>query len=132
MQKRLIATVAFSGEGNPDPVAAAVALREAGYEVLTMPEKYRSQLGHPRDDFLEVTKCIVGDEYKQAIEMMDDVNTIVDRYDGMCDECGEIDEDHVPFLMLWTSPKSAARLALEGAEDLGEVGDEVEQAGEKW
>jgi len=105
MQKRLITTVAFSGELNPDPAAAAAALREAGYEVLAMPEKFCSLLYHPRDDFLEVTKCIVGDEYKQAIEMMDDVNTIVDRYDGMCHECGEIDEDHVPFLMLFTSPR---------------------------
>jgi hypothetical protein len=102
MQKRLKATVAFTGKSNRDPAAGGAALREAGYEVLTMPEEFRSLLRHPGDDYLEVTKCIAGDEYTQAIEMMDDVNAIVDRYGGMCRECGDIDEDHVPFLMLWT------------------------------
>ena len=104
MQKRLKATVVFSGELDPDPAAAAAALREAGYEVVMMPEKFRSRLVHPRDDFMEVTKRIVGDEVDQAIDaMMDDVDTIVDRYGAMCDDCGQIDEDHVPFsdLELW-------------------------------
>ena len=98
MQKRLKATVVFCGETDPDPAAAAAALREAGYEVVMMPEKFRSRLVHPRDDFIEVTKRIVGDEVNQAIDaMMDDVDTIVDRYGGMCDDGGQIDEDHVPF-----------------------------------
>ena len=74
MQKRLMATVVFSGELDPDPAAAAAALRKAGYEVVMMPEKFRSRLDHPRDDFMEVTKRIVGDEVEQAIDaMMDDV-----------------------------------------------------------
>ena len=92
MQKRLKATVAFSGEmtmtllGPRDPAGAAAALREAGYEVVMMPEKFRSRLGHPGDDFIEVTKRIVGDDVYQAIDaMMDDVNTIVERYGGNCD-----------------------------------------------
>jgi hypothetical protein len=100
MQK-LMATVVFSGELDPDPAAAAAALREAGYEVVTMPEKFRSLLVHPRDDAMEVTKRIVGYEVKQAIEMMDDVNTIVYRYGAVCDECGPIDENHVQFSGLW-------------------------------
>jgi predicted PP-loop superfamily ATPase len=100
MQKRLMATVVFSGDLDPDPAAAAAALRKAGYEVVTMTEKLRSRLDHPRDDFMEVTKRIVGDEVKQAIDaMMDDVEAIVLRYGAMCDECGQIDEDHVPFSM---------------------------------
>src|SRR4051812_36073943 len=78
MQKRLTATVAFYRELDPDPAAAAAALREAGYEVVTMPEKF------PGDDLVEVTKCI--DEVKQLIEMMDDVEAIVHPYEGMCRE----------------------------------------------
>ena len=30
-------------------------------------------------------------------EVMHDVDTIVDRYKGWCDDGGQIDEDHVPF-----------------------------------
>jgi hypothetical protein len=118
MQKRLKATVVFGGETDPDPAAAAAALREAGYEVVMMPEKFRSRLVHPRDDFIEVTKRIVGDEVNDAmvIEMMHDVDTIVDRYGGWCDDGGQIDEDHIPFSDMFR-----------GAEDLGEAGDEVEQ-----
>jgi hypothetical protein len=33
-------------------------------------EVSRSRLVHPRDDFMEVTKRIVGDEVDQAIEMV--------------------------------------------------------------
>ena len=109
MEKRLKATVVFCDD---DPAGAAAALREAGYEVVMMPEKFRSRLAHPRDYFIEVTKRIVGDDVYQAIDaMMDDVNTIVERYGGICDNGGQIDEDHVPFSDL----------------DLGEAGDEVEQ-----
>ena len=114
MQKRLKATVVFGGETDPDPAGAAAALREAGYEVVMMPEKFRSRLVHPRDDFIEVTKRIVGDEVNDAIDaMMDDVDTLVDRW---CDDGGQIDEDHIPFSDMFR-----------GAEDLGEAGDEVEQ-----
>ena len=71
MQKRLMVTVVFSGALDPDPAAAAAALREAGYEVVMMPEKFRSRLVHPRDDFIEVMKSIVGDEVNQAIDRDD-------------------------------------------------------------
>ena len=33
--------------------------------------------------------------------MMGGVNSIVGRYGGMCLECGQIDENHVPFSTLW-------------------------------
>ena len=103
MRKRLMTTVVFSGERGPDPAAAAAALREEGYEVVMMPEKFRSRLVHPRDDFIEVTKRIVGDEVEQGAiyAMMGGVNSIVGRYGGMCLECGQIDENHVPFSTLW-------------------------------
>ena len=114
MRKRLMTTVVFSGERGPDPAAAAAALREEGHEVVTMPEKFRSRLVHPRDDFIEVTKRIVGGEVNDAmeIEMMHDVDTIVDRYGGWCDDGGQIDEDHIPFSDMF---------------DLREAGGEVEQ-----
>jgi hypothetical protein len=100
MQKRLMATVVFSGDLDPDPAAAAAALRKAGYEVVMMPEKFRKPLDHPRDDFMEVTKCIVGDEVEQAIDaMMADVEVLVRRYGAMCNDCGQINEHHVPFSM---------------------------------
>ena len=44
MQKRLKATVAFCRDLDPDPDAAAAALRQAGYEVVMIPEKFRSRL----------------------------------------------------------------------------------------
>ena len=122
MEKRLKATVAFCGEMDPDPAGAAAELREAGYEVVMMPEKFRPRLAHPRDDFIEVTKRIVGDEVNRAmeIEMMHDVDTIVGRYGGMCDDCGHIDEDYVPFSHMFC-----------GAENLGEAGGELEQSEER-
>ena len=82
MQKRLKATVAFYRDLEPDPDAAAVALRQAGYEVAMIPEKI------PGINLMEVTKCI--DEVKQLMEMMDDVETIVHPYEGMCKDRGEI------------------------------------------
>ena len=98
MQKRLMATVVFSGDLDPDPAAAA--LRKAGYEVVTMPEKFRKPADHPRDDFMEVTKCIVGDEVEQAIDaMMADVEFLVRGYGAVCNDCGQINEQHVPFSM---------------------------------
>jgi hypothetical protein len=129
MPKGLIALVAFRGHANPDPAAAAAALREAGYEVLMMPEKFRSRLYHPRQDFLEVKKCIIGDESK-INKMMHDADTIVDRYGGVCGEFREIDEDHVPFSWLWTLLE-CRDAGLKTRKDLGEVGAEVEQGKEE-
>ena len=84
MQKRLMATVVFSGDLDPDPATAAAALRKAGYEVVTMPEKFRKPLDHPRDNFMEVTKRIVGDEVEQAIDaMMADVEVLVCGFGAM-------------------------------------------------
>jgi hypothetical protein len=98
MQTRLMARVVLSGELDPDPDAAAAALREAGYEVVK-PEKF--PFGDSRPDFMEVTKRVVGNEVKQVIEMVHDVNTIVLPYEGICDACGQIDENHVPFSEPW-------------------------------
>ena len=52
MQTEILATIVFSGDLDPDPAAAAVALARAGFWVTMMPEKARSQLAHPRDDIM--------------------------------------------------------------------------------
>jgi hypothetical protein len=97
---RLTAIVIFTGDLDPDPEAAAEALRKAGYEVAKMPEKFRPLLAHPRDDFFEVTKpvvCDLKDIMNEADIMMDELNKLVDRYGAIADDCGPIDVDHIPF-----------------------------------
>jgi hypothetical protein len=105
----LMAKVAFSGEfGDPewttadwpevelDVDAAADELRKAGYEVYRLPDKYGGRLAHPLDDFLELRiEGVDDDTLMKAI--MDEVNAIVDRYGGLCDECGPIEPDRTPF-----------------------------------
>ena len=44
---RIIGTIAFSGELDPDLSSAAIALRKAGFEVTMMPEEFQSRLVHP-------------------------------------------------------------------------------------
>src|SRR6516162_5182436 len=113
MTTKLMANVAFSGDfGDPewraaywpdvelDVDAAADELRKAGYEVYRLPDKYGGRLAHPLDDFLELR--IEGvDEYKVMVAIMDEVNAIVSRYGGLCDECGPIEPDRTPFADLF-------------------------------
>ena len=54
-KQRIVVAITFAGGLDPDPVAAADALRKAGYEVTMMPEKFRSSLGHPTDYFMEAS-----------------------------------------------------------------------------
>jgi hypothetical protein len=100
-------TVVFSGDfGDPeltddteqlDPVLAAAELRQAGYEVFLMPDKYIGRLmAHPLDDILEAV--VVGcwdDPIIYAI--MCEVNAIVGKYGGECYKCRPIGRDYVPF-----------------------------------
>ena len=71
MTTKLMASVAFGGGlGDPDftndierdfdldPDIAAAELRQAGYEVYLLPDKYHPRLAHPLDDFIEAV--IVG------------------------------------------------------------------------
>ena len=46
---------------------------------------------------------------RPSIEMMDDVDTIVDRYEGWCDDGGQIDEDHVPFSDMFRGAEDSGR-----------------------
>ena len=101
---RINGSIVFSGELDPDPSAAAVALRRAGFEVTMMPEKFRSRLAHPQDGFIEASKDGTDDE-KTVDAIMDEINAIVDRYEGLCGECGSIPSEHIPFEELFGRPK---------------------------
>jgi hypothetical protein len=93
---KIMGTITFSGELDPDPSNAAEALRRAGFEVTMMPEKFRSRLTHPEDDFMEASiDGIPEDKIVEAIK--DEIDAIVDRYGGLCCEWGPIPSDYVPF-----------------------------------
>jgi hypothetical protein len=101
---RIMGAIAFGGELNPDPNGAAVALRRAGFEVTMMPQKFRSRLAHPEDDFMEVSIDGIPDtEIVNAIR--DEIDVIVGRYGGLCCECGPIPSGYVPFEGLFEQPK---------------------------
>jgi hypothetical protein len=112
MTTKLMASVAFGGaSGEPnftdeanleavlDPDLAADELRQAGYEVSLLPDKYGGRLAHPLDDFIEA--AILGKNVpKVTTAIMDEIDAIVGQYGGLCIECGPIPEDYVPFANL--------------------------------
>jgi hypothetical protein len=78
---KVMVRVAFGGDCDPDPYSAARELREAGYDVHLLPNKYRRLLDHPFDDFLEAV--IDGGDSKKSIRAaMEQVRGIVGRYGG--------------------------------------------------
>jgi hypothetical protein len=115
MTIKLMATVAFGGGlGDPesanvperhydlDPELAAADLRQAGYEVSLLPDKYTGRLAHPLDHFIEAV--ILGPNEPKIIEAIaDEVGRIVGKYGGLCIECGPIGRDYVPFAALFES-----------------------------
>lgn len=103
-ETKTMGIIAFAGDLDPDPYGAATALRRAGFEVTIMPEKFRSRLAHPNDDFMEASiDGAYDDEVVNAI--MQKIDAIVDRYGGLCYECGAMPPDHVPFEELFDGPK---------------------------
>jgi len=54
-----------------------------------MPEKFRSRLAHPHDYFME-TAIKASDCEKIVDAIIHEINAIVDRYGGLCVECGAI------------------------------------------
>jgi hypothetical protein len=101
---KLTANIVFSGESEGlDVDAAAAELRQAGYEVLRLPDEYRGRLSHPLDDFIEAhIEC--ADDPEVMIAIMNDVNAIVDKYAGLCLECGRVERDHVLSLTCSQNP----------------------------
>ena len=96
MNERTMGSIAFAGDLDQDADGAEIALRRAGFHVTRMPDKFRSQLAHPDDEFMEASKAGTDDG-----AIMDEINAIVERYGGLCDEVGTITSDHVPFKELF-------------------------------
>jgi hypothetical protein len=98
---KIMATIVFTGDLDPDPDGAAAALRRAGYQVRRMPEKFRPTLAHPRDDFIEALIDIDidsdGDKIIDAI--WKEIDSIVDndQYAAMCIQCGFVAANYIPF-----------------------------------
>jgi hypothetical protein len=113
MATKLMVEIAFGGGlGDPeftkdqewdsclDPDLAAAELRQAGYDVILLPEKYAGRLEHPLDDFLEA--FIVGPDDPKVIDaIMNEVDGIVGKYGEACIKCGPVGGDHVPFAELF-------------------------------
>jgi hypothetical protein len=79
-----------------DAALAADELRQAGYEVFLLPDRYSAQLAHPLDDFIEAVIFCPNDP-KVINAIMNEVDALVGKYGGVCLECGPIGRDHVPF-----------------------------------
>jgi hypothetical protein len=94
-----MAYIAFNGCDNPDldVDGAAAALREAGYTVHRMPEKYRRYLQLPLDDHMEAVTA-APDGYESEVE--EEVRAIADRFGGDCIGCDPIGPEYKPFVEL--------------------------------
>lgn len=117
MTTKLMASVVFGGGfGDPeytndpereielDPERAAAELRQAGYDVYLMPEKYSPRLAHPLDDFIEAV-IEAPDDPKVINAIINEVSVIVEKYGGLCMEWGHIGKDYVPFADLFEDAK---------------------------
>jgi hypothetical protein len=89
-----------NGDFDFDPDLAAAELRQAGYEVFLLPDKYIARLAHPLDDFIEVV--IAGSDDPKVIDSIaNEIGAIVGKYGGVCFECGPIGREYVPFAALF-------------------------------
>ena len=83
-----------------DADLAADELRQAGYEVSLLPDKYGGRLAHPLDNFIEAVTS--GPNNPKVIDaIMNEVEAIVGKYGGHCLECSPIGRDYVPFADLF-------------------------------
>jgi hypothetical protein len=111
---KVVALVVFSGNfGDPgyvndpecdivlDSELAAVELRQAGFEVTPLPDRYGGLLCHPLDDFLEAA-IMASPDWETCCHIMDAVEAIVAKYGGCCHECGPVEPDHEPFADLFS------------------------------
>jgi hypothetical protein len=113
------------GDGlNPNPNAAAAALRRAGYEVHRLGPQH-PKLDHPHDDFIECVTTVAKDFEITVIDgirhasdedgkimhtVIHEVDGIVKPHDGTCDSCEWIDTDYVPFKDLFSEDRGRLRI----------------------
>jgi hypothetical protein len=97
---RIVGHIAFCGDLDdaPDPDAAEIELRRAGYAVARLPDRLQKRIRIPGDDFMQAFTDVAGavDEMEIAGVIMDELNEIVDRYGGACYECGPEPADYEP------------------------------------
>ncbi len=93
--KPIIGVVVFSGDLEPDPDGAEGALREAGFEVARMPQKFRQHMAIAGDEYMEATRLGVDED-----AMMDEIEAIVAPFGASCMECGFVAAGDVPFSYL--------------------------------
>jgi hypothetical protein len=95
---KIVGGVVFDGESDPDPDAAAIALRRAGFTVArpSALDQFRIAL-HATvagDDFIEVYIDVTSNTTIDAV--VDRIDKIVNRYGGECWECGVEPLDYRP------------------------------------
>jgi hypothetical protein len=101
----IMAQVVFSGNYPYDSDGAAEALRKIGYTVHRMPASHPT-LGHPLDEFIEA--IIAGPPgpppnvpppllEKLLFALMREVGAVAKRFGGWCEQCGQVEDDYVPF-----------------------------------
>jgi hypothetical protein len=99
---KTVGTIVFSGDMNPDPDGCEAALREAGYEVTRMPERFKKLMSVPGDEFLEAMKVGTTDA------ICAELNAIVEPFGADADDFGEFDPaTHIPFQFLREQEKEA-------------------------
>ena len=88
---RIVVDIVFQTWG--EAVAAADELRAADYDVLIADDVVDV---YSNAAFAEVS-TMAGPESADADAFWADVQRIVDPFDGIADNCGPVDDDHVPF-----------------------------------
>jgi hypothetical protein len=95
---RIVGHIVFSGGLNPDPDAAEIDLRRAGFTVVRPParDQFRIALHTlvPGDDFIQAYIDVTDDANIENI--MNKIDRIVDRHGGTCMECGAEPPDYHP------------------------------------
>lgn len=123
-RRKVTGLVVFSGELDPDVEGATAELRQHGFEVVRMPEKFRRLLLHPRDDFAEVAKTVrlssddweklTAAEQKILNEIWDEARKIAARYGAEVDSFGPAQPGEQPFEVEFGElAKDDAKLAAE-------------------
>jgi hypothetical protein len=95
---KIVTGVVFDGESDPDPDAAEIALRRAGFTVArpSTSDQFRIALhaAVAGDDFIEVCIDVPSDTTIDAV--VDKIDRIVNEYGGEVWECGAEPLDYRP------------------------------------